>query len=491
MRIKTQKKVDVSQGMLVLGLFEEDTQYYSSLNKGFASEISAAIRKKEFSKKFGQTYWTRVLGTRVFVIGLGKKKELTLERVRRLLGKAMSGARSAKEDTCSIQFIDHIKSEFDVELLGRATAEGLLLSTYAFTKYLSKEGKEKKKSASTVILQWNGKEEFGTGLKTGRVIAEATNFTRDLVNEPAGVAHSLFLEKAARKVASGSNKIKMKVLNESDMKRLGMGAILGVNAGSKRPPKMIFLEYKGATGKPTAIVGKGITFDSGGYHMKPATYINDMKTDMAGAAAALGVLKSVSELGLKKHVVAVMSIAENMVSSTAQHPQDIVRAYNGKTIEIGNTDAEGRLVLADALSYTDDVYKPDVMIDLATLTGACVVALGHYAAATMGKDEALLEALKKSGSTSGDRMWPLPFFEEYHDAMDGTFSDLNNISQKGKGFEAGSITAGVFLSKFVENATWAHIDIAGSAYWNITNEYFAKGATGAGVRALSYYFIDN
>jgi leucyl aminopeptidase len=491
MRIKTQKKVDSSQGMLVLGLFEEDKQYYNSVSKVLASEIADALKKKSFSKKFGQLYKTRVNGKRIVVIGLGKKKELTLERVRRLLGKTMGSATCAKDDSCSIQFIDHIKSNFDAELLGRATAEGLLLSTYAFTKYLSKESQEKKKSASTVVLQWNGAAGFGKGLKTGRIVAESANFVRDLVNEPAGVANSLFLEKAARKVAAGSSKIRMKVLNKPDMKRLGMGAILGVNAGSKNPPKMIFLEYRGASGKPTAIVGKGITFDSGGYHMKPANYINDMKTDMAGAAAVLGTLKSISELGLKKHVVAVMSIAENMVSSTAQHPQDIVKAYNGKTIEIGNTDAEGRLVLADALSYTDDKYKPEIMIDMATLTGACVVALGHYAAAVMGKDDKLLETLKKAGMAAGDRVWPMPFFEEYHDAMDGTFSDLNNISQKGKGYEAGSITAGVFLSKFVKNAKWAHIDIAGSAYWNITNEYITKGATGAGVRVLSYYFLQN
>ena len=186
-----------------------------------------------------------------------------------------------------------------------------------------------------------------------------------------------------------------------------------------------------------------------------------------------------------------MPLAENMISGKAQHPGDIVRAYNGKTIAIGNTDAEGRLVLCDALSYTEAKYKPDTIIDLATLTGAVVVALGYYTAAIVGKDEELLESLKKAGDDSGDRVWPLPFFDEYQDWMDGSISDLNNISMKGKGYEAGCITAGVFLSKFVEKAKWAHIDIAGSAYWVMAGDYTQKGATGSGVRMLSYWLMNN
>ncbi|MEK6899886.1 MAG: leucyl aminopeptidase, partial [Nanoarchaeota archaeon] len=212
---------------------------------------------------------------------------------------------------------------------------------------------------------------------------------------------------------------------------------------------------------------------------------------MAGAAAVMETIRVAAELKLKKNIVAAMPLCENMVDANAQHPGDIVRACNGKTIEIGNTDAEGRLVLADALAYTEKVYTPEVMIDLATLTGACVVALGYYAAAIMGKDEDLLQDLKTAGMASGDKVWALPFFEEYQDWMDGTITALNNISQKGKGYEAGSITGAVFLSKFVEKARWVHVDIAGSAYWWVDGAYLSKGATGSGVRLLSYYLIEN
>lgn len=205
----------------------------------------------------------------------------------------------------------------------------------------------------------------------------------------------------------------------------------------------------------------------------------------------MAAIKVAAELKVKKNLLGVMPLCENMVDATAQHPGDIVKAFNGKTIEIGNTDAEGRLILCDALAYTEAKYAPEVMIDLATLTGACVVALGYYAAGVVGTDAELLKKLEEAGTDSGDRVWPLPFFEEYQDWMDGTITDLNNCSQKGKGYEAGSITAGVFLGKFVEKAKWAHVDIAGSAYWCVDGPYLTKGATGSGVRLLSYYLLNN
>ena len=224
--------------------------------------------------------------------------------------------------------------------------------------------------------------------------------------------------------------------------------------------------------------------------MKQNRYIEEMKDDMAGAGAVLGTIKAAAELGIKKHLIGVMPLCENMVNGGAQRPGDIVKAYNGKTIEIGNTDAEGRLILADALAYTEDKYKPEIIVDLATLTGACVVALGYYAAGLMGKDEKLLEEIKTAGAESGDRAWILPFYEDFQDWMDGTITDLNNCETKGKGYEAGSITGGVFLSKFVDKTRWAHLDLSG-AFWPISNEYLDKGATGSGVRILTYYLLNN
>jgi leucyl aminopeptidase len=430
---------------------------------------------------------------KVVVLGLGEKKDLSAEKVRQALGKMVTCTKSWSFSSFTTNVVEKARAcVSEQHLLGSAAAEGLLLANYGFTRYLAKEKQEKKKPLNVASLQWSGGNDLSEGLKTGRVVAEATNWVRDLVNEPANVVNSEYMEKLAKQVASQYSSVKLKILNKAELEKEGMGALLGVNAGSKNPPKLLVLEYTGAKkGKHTALLGKGITFDSGGYNLKPTKYIEDMKTDMAGAAAVMATIKVAAELKLKKNLLGVMAMCENMVDANAQHPGDIVKAFNGKTIEIGNTDAEGRLVLCDALAYTEAKYAPDVMIDLATLTGACVVALGYYAAGVMGKDNDLLHDLHEAGNMSGDRVWQLPFFEEYQDWMDGSITDLNNISQKGKGYEAGSITAGVFLAKFVEKAKWAHVDIAGTAYWCVDGPYLSKGATGSGVRLLSYYLMEN
>ncbi|MDO8510873.1 MAG: leucyl aminopeptidase, partial [Nanoarchaeota archaeon] len=487
MKITITKDLDKAQDVLFLGLFEEDKDNAKSFSKELSEEVEAAIARKAFSRKFGEMYATKLAShpyKKVVVIGLGEKKDLTVEKVRQALGKMVTATKSGLFSSFTTNVVEKAASnKLDQQLLGRAAAESLLLANYGFTKYFSKEKQEKKKPVSLVALQWAGGNEFSEGLRIGRVIAEATNVTRDLVNEPANVVNSEYMEKMAKQVASQYSSVKLKVLNKAELEKEGMGALLGVNAGSSNPPKLVILEYNGSKkGKYTALIGKGITFDSGGYNLKPTKYIEDMATDMAGAAAVMAAVKIAAELKVKKNLLAVMPLCENMVDATAQHPGDIVRAYNGKTIEIGNTDAEGRLILCDALAYTEAKYNPEVMIDLATLTGACVVALGYYAAGVMGKDDELLHALHEAGNASGDKVWRLPFFEEYQDWMDGSKSDLNNNSQKGKGYEAGSITAGVFLSKFVEKAKWAHVDIAGSAYWMVDGAYLSKGATGSGVR---------
>jgi len=495
MKITIAKELDKTQDVLFLGLFEEDKDNGKSFSKELAEEVEEAMTRKAFSRKFGEMYGTKVSShpyKKVVVTGLGEKKDFSVEKVRQALGKMVTATKGWSFSSFCTNVVEKVKTGADAELLGRAAAEGLLLANYNFNKYLAKDKQEKKKPLSMVSLQWNGGNDFSEGLKVGRVVVEATNWVRDLVNEPANVVNSEYMEKMAKQVASQYGSVKLKVLNKAELEKEGMGSLLGVNAGSQNPPKLLVLEYTGSKkGKYTAFLGKGITFDSGGYNLKPTKYIEDMKTDMAGAAAVMAAVKVAAELKIKKNLLGVMPLCENMVDATAQHPGDIVRAYNGKTIEIGNTDAEGRLVLCDALAYTEAKYAPEVMIDLATLTGACVVALGYYAAGVMGTDTELLGKLKDAGEVSGDRVWELPFFEEYQDWMDGSISDLNNISTKGKGYEAGSITAGVFLAKFVEKAKWAHVDIAGSAYWMVDGAYLSKGATGSGVRLLSYYLMGN
>ncbi|MBI4147375.1 leucyl aminopeptidase [Candidatus Woesearchaeota archaeon] len=496
MKITITKDLDKAQEVLFLGLFEEDKDNGKSFSKELAEEVEAAIGRKAFSRKFGEIYSTKLSShsyKKIAVMGLGEKKDLSVEKVRQVLGKMITSTKNWSFSSLCTNVVEKSRNDkFNPEMLGRAAAEGLLLANYNFTKYLAKEKQEKKKPLSVVSLQWSGSNAFSEGLTVGRIVAEATNMVRDLVNEPANLVNSDYMEKVAKQVAGQYNSVKLKVLNKAELEKEGMGSLLGVNAGSQNPPKLLILEYTGSKkGKHTAMIGKGITFDSGGYNLKPTKYIEDMKTDMAGAAAVMAAIKVAAELKVKKNLLGVMPLCENMVDATAQHPGDIVKAFNGKTIEIGNTDAEGRLILCDALAYTEAKYAPEVMIDLATLTGACVVALGYYAAGVVGTDAELLKKLEEAGTDSGDRVWPLPFFEEYQDWMDGTITDLNNCSQKGKGYEAGSITAGVFLGKFVEKAKWAHVDIAGSAYWCVDGPYLTKGATGSGVRLLSYYLLNN
>ena len=483
MDIILKKELDRKPEAVVYGLWAEENEL-----AGLTKELEEAARKKTFQKeKFGQAYATSLEGKKIVVLALGKKSQFTLNHFRRALGKAVKLVKAQKLTSFSTNLAEKAKTAFTAVEVGRGLAEGLLLSNYAFIKYFSKEKMEEMKPIVSVAVQWSGEEKIQEGLRVGRTIAEATNYVKDLVNEPASVVTPSYLENEAKKLQGGN--IKVKVMNKEEMKKEGLHVLLGVNQGSHHPPKLIFIEYMAGKGKPTAIVGKGITFDSGGYNLKPTGYLEDMKCDMSGAGAVLGTIKVLSALGVKKNVIGVIPATENMIGGEAQRPGDIVRAYNGKTIEIGNTDAEGRLILADALCYTEAKYQPEVMIDLATLTGACVVALGYEASGLMGKDEKLLRELEEAGTKSYDRVWRLPFFEEYEDHMDGTISDLNNINLRNKGRDAGAIMGAVFLSKFVEKAKWAHVDIAGPAFLVEENDYQQKFATGCGVRLLSYYFL--
>jgi leucyl aminopeptidase len=274
-----------------------------------------------------------------------------------------------------------------------------------------------------------------------------------------------------------------------------MGCILGVARGSSEEPKLVIMEYLGGTkGNPKgkkkiAVVGKGITFDSGGINLKPTGYIENMKDDKAGAAVVLGLMKILPKLGVKHHVIGVMPLTENMPGQSAQKPGDILTAYNKKTIEVVNTDAEGRLILADALSYVEKNYKPDAIIDLATLTGACIVALGYFAAGMLGTDEALIKKITLTGEKTGERVWELPFWDDYRELVKGDIADVNN-SIKGAKYTPGTITGAAFISNFVEKTPWVHLDIAGPAWLESDSDYVPRGGTGYGVRLLSQLLVD-
>ena len=418
----------------------------------------------------------------VLLVGLGKREGLTTDRVRQTASTAVKAARAQRMAKCALALVGP-SSSLDAARLAQAATEGVLLGLYRFDHYKSATDDRSKQIDAVTLVVGNAAQERGAraGMAKGRLLAESTNFARELVNQPANVATPTYLAQQALRMARQFG-VRCRVLSEGDCRRLGMGAFLSVAAGSVQPPKFIVLEYTPRT-KPNAtfvFCGKGITFDSGGISIKPSEGMDKMKYDMAGGAAVMGTLRAAAALRVPYRVVGLVAATENLPSGNATKPGDVVRAMNGTTIEVLNTDAEGRLVLSDALAYAHR-YKPTAVVDLATLTGACVVALGTEAIGLMGTDERLNEALQRAGEETHERVWELPLWEEYDEAVKGEVADLRNIGHRG---EAGTIAGAAFLKPFAKGYAWAHLDIAGTAWAERERPYYVKGATGIGVRLL-------
>jgi len=365
-------------------------------------------------------------------------------------------------------------------------AEGALLGLYTYDSYKAKDPDRSELKSMTLAL------EEGSGLAAARkavgvagTLSDCVNFTRDMVNAPANGMTPTMLAAQAKKAARQAG-FKCTVMDEPQCRKLGMGAFLGVASGSAEPAKFIMLEHRGARDKksrPVVLVGKAITFDSGGISIKPVQGMEKMKYDMAGGAAVIGTLRAAAMLKLPVNVIGLVPASENLPSGSAYKPGDIVRAMNGKTVEIISTDAEGRMVMADALCYSER-YRPRAIVDIATLTGGCVIALGEHAIGLMGNDEALISALREAGETTYERCWELPMWEEFLESMKGETSDLKNAG----GREAQTIGAGKFLEQFVPKDTpWAHLDIAGTAWEEKGRPYLPKGSRGTGVRLMVEY----
>ncbi|MGH2668115.1 MAG: leucyl aminopeptidase [bacterium] len=366
----------------------------------------------------------------------------------------------------------------------QALAEGALLGLYRFGKY-KKAGEEKQRAIEQFTLLERDKNKVGAleqGVRLGRVLAEATTSARDLVNEPANNLTPLELAGRAKRMLSRLN-ITVRTLDRSEMKRLGMGALLGVAQGSQNPPKLIVATYKGTKGKKKGprlgLIGKGITFDSGGISIKPSEGMEAMKGDMAGGAAVLAAIKAIAELKLSVEVTAIVPATENLPSGTAQRPGDIVKTMNGKTIEVINTDAEGRLILADALCYARD-KRLTHLVDVATLTGACVVALGSVRTGAFTNNRELMRRVQQAAEAAGEKLWELPLDDEYGEQIKSDYADMKNVG----GRKAGAITAAKLLANFVGDTPWVHLDIAGTSQAEKERGYQVKGATGAMVRTL-------
>ena len=418
---------------------------------------------------------------RVAVVGLGKKEQLDSERLRRVAAIAVQRAETAGAATCTIAIEAALTKHVGARKLGVALAEGAHLGAYSWQKGKSKP-KEAKLQTTTIVAT----KDLAEGVSEGLALAEACAFTRDLQNEPANRLTPRDMAAAAKGLAK-AGRITCTIHDEKEMAKLGMGLLLGVAAGSTEPPRLMHLVYKpkGKSKGRVALVGKGLTFDSGGISIKPSAKMDEMRFDMSGGAAVLGAFHALRTLDVPYEVHGLVGATENMPSGSATKPGDIHVAMDGTTVEVLNTDAEGRLVLADVLCYAKTKVKPDTIVDLATLTGAVVTALGHEMAGMFASTPKLENELRAAGDETGERLWPLPLLDVHKDGMKGTFADLKNIS--GGDMGAGSSAGAAFLATFVPNdVAWAHLDIAGTA-WGGSARDWVGGPMGSGYGARLLY----
>jgi leucyl aminopeptidase len=454
----------------VIGLFEGDELPTELRDVPGAGDAKPAFKKSTLLRPDGDT--------RVLVAGLGDRGELDAERLRVVAAIASRGAGAY--DATAIAWDVPATVTLGAGDAVAALVEGTVLAGYRFDRYRSNDSDEPSKRIERLVLA--GVEgDVAAEAEAARVAAEAANRARELQSLPANELKPESLAERAREIASGSDAVSVEVLDRDDMLERGMGGLVAVSAGSDVPPRLIALRYEGGgTGEVVGFVGKGVTFDSGGISIKPAAGMQEMKMDMSGAAAALEAFAAIVELGLAIDVVAAIPATENMPSGSATRPGDIVTQLNGKTVEVNNTDAEGRLILADALTYCVRDLGANRVVDLATLTGAVLIALGSTYAALISNDDEWAAQVAAAGDATGELAWRLPLHPEYKELTKGKVADLTNAAAKRK---AGTIYAASFLEEFVDGKSWAHLDIAGTA-WDVGREYVGSGATGFGVRLL-------
>ena len=475
-------------GCLVVGVFEhrrlsEQAQQLDNVSGGYLGGI---CRRGDMDGKLGQIMVLHsvpnTLCERVMLVGCGKERELD-ERHYRRITRAAAEALGALGGTDAVSYLP------DLHVKGRSldwkVQQALLVTDAVLYRFAIYKKEPEKRSLRRVSFGLENRRELRDGehaLEVALAIARGVERTKNVANEPPNVCTPAFLAERAQEWFGDKAHCKVHVVEREEMAELGMGAFLAVAKGSRLPPKLIAIEYDGTDEqqKPYVFVGKGLTFDSGGISIKPAERMDEMKYDMCGAAAVLGIMSAVQSLALPLRVVGLIGAAENMPGGDAYKPGDIVRSMSGQTIEVLNTDAEGRLVLADCLTYAER-YQPQTLIDMATLTGACVVALGRYASGLLTKDEGLSRELVEASQEAADPLWPLPLWEDYQEAINSPFADMANVGNR----EGGTITAACFLSRYTKGQRWAHLDIAGTA-WLSGKE---KGATGRPVAAIIQYLL--
>ena len=452
------------------------------VDQKLSGAITGLIKSGEITGKLAEVNLIHTQGklpaTQVLVVGLGDAAEFTLDKARRAAAAGLTEAKRIKAK--QVATIVHGAGAGGLTLPNAAQAlvEGSLIGSYRFEGFakIKDDSYFKVEEVIIVEIQKNKIKDISNGVKIGTIIAESVNNARDLINAPANRVTPTYLANQAIKIPG----TKTKVINLQQAKKMGMGAYVSVSKGSREPAKFIVIKY--GSGKPDiALVGKGITFDAGGVSLKPSKKMWEMKTDMSGAAAVLETMRAISKLKSRKNVVAILPCAENMPDGEAQKPGDVVETLSGKTIEIISTDAEGRMVMADGITYAKKLGVKKI-IDVATLTGSCVSALGDAASGIMGNDQDLVDQLIEAGQKSGEKIWQLPLYEEYKEYSKSKIADMKNCTEMGM---AGTSIGGLFLQLFAEDTSWAHLDIAGTAYINKGRGYLSAGATGVMVRTLT------
>ena len=455
------------------------------VDKQTGNALSRVVQSGDFRGQRDESVMLYVPGTaeRVLLVGLGEPGQIDRGAIRRAAAAGGKRARSANVASAAFYLVPEGRAAVSAAEAGQAIAEGLGQGVWYFGEMKRPPEPPRTRLERMVVLAPEERGSIEEGYRTGSAIAAGQAYARGLQVLPGNLCTPAFLADRAQELAARHG-FEITVLDGPALEKEGMGALLAVAQGSRLEPRFIALEYRGAAGAPVVLVGKGVTFDTGGISIKPAPNMEDMKYDMSGAAAVLGTFEMLGRLKPAVHVVGLVPSAENMADGAAYRPGDVVRSHFGKTIEVVNTDAEGRLLLADALSYARR-YQPACAIDIATLTGAVVIGLGHTASGLMGTDEPLLAEVQAAGERAGERVWPLPLWDDYRELIKSDIADVKNSG----GRPAGSITAGWFLREFVEGFPWAHLDVAGTAYTDREDATRVKGPTGVGVRLFSEFVL--
>jgi len=485
--ITSENIAEIKDGCIAIAFFEDRLNLNKDIEK-LDSALDDAIKNSITNKLFRaqtdeiKTSYLKNQGIKcIALIGLGKEKEFNLNKLMDSVSNLSKKLRAMDIKSFSIYLDSFSNRNFEFNAYLEKITQAVALSLYQFTKFKTKDlDKIKKIDEVTIIVDKNNYDKASRIADEAMIYAEAVNKTRDLINTPPNIATPEYVANYAKEIAR-KNGLKFTVLDESQIEKLGMECYMAVARASVNKPRMFILEYKGNNNeKPIVLVGKGLTYDTGGINTKPANYMANMKDDKSGACSVIHIMEACAKLKPKVNVIGIGVMAENAISGNAYKPDDVLKSYSGITVEVIHSDAEGRMVLADALAYSLK-FNPKAIVDIATLTGAAIVALGYFASPIMGNDEKLINSIKKASEKSLEKVWQFPLWDEYEELIKSDVADIKHLNSD---IDAGSIIGGIFLKHFVKDTPWAHIDIGGAAWAKQEKSYKPKGATGFGVRLL-------